>query len=166
MPVCDAGLVSPVSAQSSASSGPGPSSCSPEQSPAPPTPGPGLTSAQPQPPPPPSHISWAVAVPTSHVTHHTSRDESVTKYGIIIVTWQLCWAYRISFLHNSIVVCDDMHVVLSDNSRWHFWKLGDVSSIFIENHSSFRNTQNHFRKSRWEETDNFINKKTQSQTPI
>ena len=23
-------------------------------------------------------------------------------------------------------------IVLSDNSRWHFWKPGDVSSIFIE----------------------------------
>ena len=60
-----------------------------------------------------------------------------------------------------IEMLSTISIVLSDNSRWHFWEPGDVSSIFIENHLSFRNTQNHFRKLSWEETDNFIHKKKQ-----
>ena len=83
------------------------------------------------------NISRAVATPTTHITRHVSADTRER------------WRRR--FMHFCIhMMYDEKNMLfqnqnymysLSDNSRWHFWKPGDVSSIFMENHLSFRNTQ-------------------------
>ena len=126
--------------------------------------------AQPQPPTQPSyppilrHISRAVATPTTHITRHVAKDKHSET-----MKWDRESHDNFLLEENKfylIEMLSTISIVLSDNSRWHFWEPGDVSSIFIENHLSFRNTQNHFRKLSWKETDNLIHKKTPTQTPV